>query len=93
MSEVSVELGSSHATPVAESTASLSGPLYPPMPLKFYLVCYCGYWAILCTGVLSVWSVDSEQRACACLNVASSVWQIFIHSLRMRLEPFEMHCW
>ena len=47
----------------------------------------------MCIGILSVQSVDSGQRACTCLHVASSVWHILMHSVRVRLEPFEIHCY
>ena len=68
-------------------------PLKAPLPLKLCLPCYWVYWAILHMDVLSVQSVDSGHRAWTCLHVASSVWQILMHSFRVRLEPFKMHCW
>ena len=46
-----------------------------------------------CTGVLSLQSEDSGHSACTCLCVASSIWQILMQSSRLRLEPFDIHCW
>ena len=68
-------------------------PWKAPLPLKLCLPHCWRYWASLCTDVLSVQSEDSGYRAWTCLHVTSSVWQILVHSFRVRLYPFEIHCW
>ena len=39
------------------------------------------------------WDCISGLRVCTCLYVASSIWQILMHSERVRDDPLDMHCW
>ena len=91
VSVVSLGPGSSHATPVAGSPTSEQASMVLSAPeacpgAHLWKLGYLVHWCTVCV-VCRLWSEGLYLSACCIL------WHILMHSLRVRPEPLEIHCW